>query len=252
MRGIGDEGPTPEEINDFFGSLHSFRRFAYTSRLARYMRAKPSRQILSVLKNLQFDAAATDRKLYAITSLTADTPTAPLSSMLALAYGRQEVGRVLLVDAGHPRTGISRQLGIAVHVSIFDLFGGTALADVAVTSEEMYCVVPTRAAEDSPGEWFSHPNSGTVIADMRRFFDIVVFDTPPISESIDSILLSRFGGGVILNVKADSITREGLSLVKRRFEDMEVPLAGIVLWDERRYVPRWVDRIFGTRDLMSA
>jgi Mrp family chromosome partitioning ATPase len=252
MRGIGDEGPTSEEINEFFGSLHSFRRFAYTSRLSRYMRTKPSRQILSVLKNLQFHSTASNKKLYAVTSLTDDTPTVPLSAMLALAYGKQEVGRVLLVDAGNPRTGLSRQLGIAVHVSIFDLFGGTALADVAVTSEEMYCVVPTRAAEDAPGEWFSHPNAGGVLSEMKRFFDIVLVDTPPISQSIDSILLSRFGGGIILNVKAESITREGLATVKQRFEDMEIPLAGIVLWDERRYLPHWIDRIFGTRDLMSA
>ncbi|TET34440.1 MAG: hypothetical protein E3J72_14275 [Planctomycetota bacterium] len=252
LRGITREGPSSEELGDFFGSLHSFRRFAYSSKLSRYMRSGPSRQILSVLKNLQFHATATGAKVFSVTSLTPETPTVPLSVMLARAYGQQETGRVLLVDTGDPRTGLSRQLGVTVHVSLFDLFGGTTLADVAVTSEEMYCVVPTRAAEDAPGEWFSHPNSDRVLSEMVRFFDLIIFDTPPLSKSIDSVLLGRRGGGIILNVKADSITREGLMTVKRRFEEMKVPLSGIVLWDERRYLPRWVDRLFGTRDLASA
>jgi len=252
LRGMTHEGASSEELSDFFGTLHSFRRFAYASKLSRYMRSRPSRQILSVLKNLQSHGTVTNTKVFAVTSLTPDTPTVPLSVMFARAYGRQETGRVLLVDTGDPRNGLSRQLGVTVHVSLFDLFGGTALADVAITSEEMYCVVPTRAAEDAPGEWFSHPNSDHVLSEMVRFFDMVIFDTPPLSQSIDAIHIGRRGGGIILNVNADSITREGLIAVKRRFEDLKVPLAGIVLWNERRYLPKWVDRLFGTRDLASA
>jgi capsular exopolysaccharide synthesis family protein len=68
-----------------------------------------------------------------------------------------------------------------------------------------------------------------LIAILRRKFDSVVIDTPPMVNISDARMLARHGDALILVVRSAVTTRDAAALAQRRFAEDGIPLMGVIL-----------------------
>jgi len=68
---------------------------------------------------------------------------------------------------------------------------------------------------------------------LRKEFDIVLIDTPPMLHIADARILGRLTDGAILIVRASKTTREAARAAKQRLVDDGIPILGTILnaWD---------------------
>ena len=68
-----------------------------------------------------------------------------------------------------------------------------------------------------------------LITILRRKFDTVVIDTPPMVNISDARMLARQGDALILVVRSAVTTRDAAALAQRRFMEDGIPVMGVIL-----------------------
>ena len=79
-----------------------------------------------------------------------------------------------------------------------------------------------------------------LIQRLRKEFDVVIIDTPPMLHISDARVLGRLADGAILILRASKTTREAARTAKQRLADDGIPVLGTILngWDlkaKKRY-----------------
>jgi Mrp family chromosome partitioning ATPase len=147
---------------------------------------------------------------------------------LARALARRP-GRTLLVDADLSGPMLCRLLGLRLRVGLDDLIeDGAAMADAVIdVPDDHLSVLPLRAAVARPRDFLAHPAWPTVMARLRREFDLVLVDGSPLFAGLSTPALPRGMDAAIL-VHNKTIT--GPRAVLRAREALEaggIPLLGM-------------------------
>jgi len=75
------------------------------------------------------------------------------------------------------------------------------------------------------------------IAELQVRFDFVLIDAPSISTCRDALTLGRLGDGVVVVLRANSISRESARRMKQEIESNNVTILGAVLNDRTFPIP---------------
>ena len=79
---------------------------------------------------------------------------------------------------------------------------------------------------------FSATWTGTaseLLAEMKRHYDTVIFDSPPILPVADGLVLAQQLDGVLVVVRAGQTSRHALRHALRSLTNVEAPILGMVL-----------------------
>ena len=144
--------------------------------------------------------------------------------------------RVLLIDADMRRPRLHKIFGIEHTNGLSDvLMESQPLKD----SQAELAVYPTRVAGLylMPSGTQRHNASTLVHSDrlpelmaiLRRKFDTIIIDTPPMVNISDARMLARHGDALILVVRSAQTTRDAAALAQRRFTEDGVPVMGVIL-----------------------
>jgi len=147
---------------------------------------------------------------------------------LARALARRP-GRTLLVDADLSGPMLARLLGLRPRVGLDDVIeGGAATADAVIDApDDHLCVLPLRAPVARPREFLAGPAWPTLMARLRRDFDLVLVDGSPLFAGLSSPALPHAMDAAIL-VHNRALT--GARAVLRAREALEaggIPLLGM-------------------------
>jgi len=120
-----------------------------------------------------------------------------LSWLLAQAEGV----RALIIDSDLRHPCAADYLGIDVRTGLADVLGGhTRLEDAIVRLEPsgLY-LLPGGGARDDVAELLGGPTYARLLTDVRRMFDYVIIDAPPLGIFTDAnVLISRADGAVLV------------------------------------------------------
>ena len=147
---------------------------------------------------------------------------------LARALARRP-GRTLLVDADLSGPMLARLLGLRPRVGLDDVIEhGDATADAVIDApDDHLAILPLRAPVARPREFLASPAWPTVMARLRRDFDLVLVDGSPLFAGLSTPALPRGMDAAIL-VHNRSLT--GARAVLRAREALEaggIPLLGM-------------------------
>jgi capsular exopolysaccharide synthesis family protein len=67
------------------------------------------------------------------------------------------------------------------------------------------------------------------LQELRREFDFVIIDAPPLTRYSDAVVLGQLSDGIILVLEADSTRREAASAVAANLRSVKVPILAAVL-----------------------
>jgi capsular exopolysaccharide synthesis family protein len=147
---------------------------------------------------------------------------------VSLARLRQ---RVVLVDADlrHPR----------LH-EVFSVDQGPGLADVLTSGQSSgvdfrrtqvsgLWLMPAGSVSQSPADLLGSPRFGRLVENLRKQFDWVVLDSPPVLVVTDPSLIARAVSGVLVVVDCDRTSREVVAATIDRLDSVGAPLVGAML-----------------------
>ena len=151
----------------------------------------------------------------------------------------QRLGSVCLVDANLRAPSLHRMSGVAKSPGLTDATvkpGPIRDFGVQVVGSNLWIVPPGSSEATAQGLYAPGPLR-LRIGELRREFDYVLIDAPPVSSCGDAVLLGQMADGVILVVEANSTRRETARLAKETFEGAEIRLLGGVLNNRKFPIP---------------
>jgi Mrp family chromosome partitioning ATPase len=141
----------------------------------------------------------------------------------------QGAGSVCLVDANLRAPSLHQVSGVAKSPGLTEaMVESGPIKDFGVQIGNLWIVPPGSTHAAAQGLFASGPLR-LRIGELRKEFDYVLIDAPPVSCCGDAVLLGQMADGVILVVEANSTRRETARLAKETLEGAEIRLLGGVL-----------------------
>ena len=169
-------------------------------------------------------------KVVLVTSSTASEGKTTFASNLAHSFAQMGKTLLLEVDLRKPRVA-----------GFYDLKTDGGVTDVAVNPEraqdlivrvdpnkDLY-VLPAGTSLPNPLEFLSSDAFARLLEALRKKFDYIVLDAPPVLPVSDAIVLSRITDGVVVAVRADSTTAKMAKEAIKRIRAAHVQPMGVVL-----------------------
>ena len=203
----------------------------------------------SLRTNLQF--CGEDNKVIAITSCTHNEGKSSVTMNLAVSLA--EAGKkVLLIDADLRksvlvgRTKVKESIKGLTHY----LSKQAALIEVicATNVKNMHIVyagpVPPNPAELLGGKYFRE-----LLSSLRKVYDYILVDTPPLGSVIDSAIIAEECDGSIMVIETGVISYRFAQDVKSQLEKSNCPILGVVLnkvdMSKQGYYGKYYGRYYG-------
>jgi capsular exopolysaccharide synthesis family protein len=152
---------------------------------------------------------------------------------LATALSREVGAQVLLVEADLRRPTIEEYLGLSRSSGLGEwLTGATSLVEFRRLGSPGFSLLPAGRHTPQRPELLHSPRMSQLLGAVRRFFDYVVLDCPPLTPIADSHLLQDFVDGFLLVVRARQASRDELLRSVAHLKPGSV--RGIVFNDQRQ------------------
>ena len=170
---------------------------------------------------------------------------------LAWLLAQTEGMRALIIDSDLRQPCATEYLGIDAPVGLSDVLGGSVKVEDAIVrlNPAGLYLLPGGKARDDVAELLSGPSYARLLTDVRRMFDYIIIDAPPLGIFTDANVLMNRADGALLVVRSGK-TR--YSMVDKLLEQIpREKLLGVVLnrvderFDETAY---YYQRSYYNRD----
>jgi polysaccharide biosynthesis transport protein len=166
------------------------------------------------------------------------------TTAINLAITLRELGRrVALVDADLRYPSLSKVFRPRTSGGLTHLLDETRYADnsapsleialdaMAATGEPDFLFIPSGARPEDPAALLGSSRAREFVAFLRRRWDYVIFDSPPVLLVSDNLLLAKSLDGVILVAQAGRTRRRDLHRAKDILEEAGARILGVILND---------------------
>ena len=194
---------------------------------ARSVRAEAFRQLRT---NLQFIDAARPVGVLVVTSSIANEGKSTTAINLAVSFS-DSGRRVLLIEADLRRPRVAEYLGLEGAVGLTNVLVGQAAIDDVLQpwGRGGLTVLPSGTIPPNPSELMGSPLMAELIIQLRKSFDMIIIDTPPVLPVTDAAVASRLVDGVVLVVRYGKTTRNQVSTALRSLTAVDARVLGTVL-----------------------
>lgn len=148
-----------------------------------------------------------------VTSALPEEGKTTISVNLAMSIAAEEDVRVLLVDADFIKPDALRQLGISVDKGLIDVIQDPRMdiSDVMLrTNIERLSLIPSGKLHDRCTELLASARMSEIVAELARRYDdrILIFDSPPVLATTESVTLASHMGQIVFVVQAERTRRQ--------------------------------------------
>lgn len=141
--------------------------------------------------------------------------------------------KVILIEGDFRRPSVARALRVRPRVRIEKvLLGEATLQEALVTTELLgddLRVLPSVRGSDRITELLSLPVARKLLDDARQIADVVVLDTPPLTEVIDALPLARYVDDVLIVCRLGATNLDRLNRLSDLLDQNDIEPAGFVL-----------------------
>ena len=156
-------------------------------------------------------------------------------STLALNWARTAVSmgqRVLLIDGVLRNPQLHHVLELPNHPGLSDLLSTELKPPQGiqqVPSEEKLYAVTGGTPVDNPASLLGSVKMKQLLSYYRKFFDLVIIDTPPLAGLADASIINRQTDGLVLVVRLDQTDKKLLDQTVESLQSTQAPVLGMVV-----------------------
>jgi len=200
----------------------------------------------SLRTNLLFSQAG-EHRVILVSSSTVKEGKSTIAANLAVVVAQQGA-RVLLIDGDmrkpmqHHTFGLKRAPGLSEcllgQISWRDAikrFSDVMLGDMGIDQAlftpglDQLDILSCGRASVNPPDLLSDPAIDKILADVRKEYDLVIIDMPPLLHTTDAIIVASKVDGILLVYHIGSVVRGALKRVKNNIESVGGKVLGVVL-----------------------
>lgn len=152
-----------------------------------------------------------------------------------LAYSLSQLDKnVLLIDCDMRRPTIAKKLGIKTKPGLSSFLTGQIgpeelIQYCGVPKDEMaFHVIAAGECPPNPVELLSSERMSVALDSLRRIYDYVILDLPPVGEVSDALSVAKMTDGTLLVVRQNLCNRPVLKDTVRQFDFIEAKMLGLV------------------------
>lgn len=174
------------------------------------------------------------------------------STACNLAYAMAEAGsKVLLVGADLRKPSVASKLGIARSPGLTNVLVGKFSVQDGIQKCELAPKLDIMAAGDippNPSELLSSERMAQLMQQLRKEYEYIIVDLPPVTVVSDAIAISKCLDGVIMVVRGGVSDQLMLAEAKRQLDLVNLRIVGFVFRDQdafgKRYSYRYRKRYY--------
>lgn len=189
-----------------------------------------SENIKSLRTNLQFTAVDKNLKTILVTSTNAGEGKSFISSNLAISFAQADK-KVLLVDCDLRKGRLHRAFKISNSSGLSNLLTDKLRnlnGYVRHTGVEGLDLITCGTYPPNPSELLSSQKNEQLMKVLRNYYDIVIFDGPPVGGLADAVILANLVDETIIVTKDGNTVKGDLMAAKDALKKVDAKVAGIV------------------------
>lgn len=166
-----------------------------------------------------------------------------LNLAMTIAQSAQQP-KVLVIDADMRRGRVARYLGVEQNAGLSDILQGKASLEDAVfkIDVENLNFIASGPVPENPAELLDSQNMKNLLSDLKRQFDYIIIDTPPIIAVTDSGILGAQVDGVIMVIQAGRTQRGIIKRAAELLHQCHAKVLGHVLTNIEYHLPQYIYR----------
>lgn len=179
--------------------------------------------------NIMFSLAASEKKIFAVTSYSKGEGKSTASSNLAISFSKMEK-KVLLIDADLRRPNvhnifkISNDLGLSNVVSKMVTFEEAVKRNVINNLD----VLSAGIIPPNPSELLCSNSFKRLMDKITEEYDYIIIDTPPIGVVADTLMLKDYIAGFVVVVRERCTTHRDLGRLLESMRLADAKVIGLV------------------------
>ncbi|MCP4322079.1 MAG: polysaccharide biosynthesis tyrosine autokinase [Alteromonadales bacterium] len=181
------------------------------------------------------------------------------TTAINLAFSLAQVEKTILIDADMRKPSICKRFNIPLyHPGLSNLITGTEqIADCIYQDEKSgLTIMPCGQIPSNPLELLLSPKFEVILTHLKKSYDRIIIDTPPVQAVSDSLVIAQQSDAVIYVVKSDDTrigaAQEGIG----RLVNVNANIAGVVLnkvdtkkmASDEYYHGYYSDSVYGQRE----
>ncbi|NQJ22131.1 tyrosine-protein kinase [Streptococcus suis] len=172
-----------------------------------------------------------DLKVVGITSVLSNEGKSTTSASLAIAYARSGY-KTMLVDADIRNSVMSGFFKPTTKITgLTDYLAGTTdlsqgLCDTNIPN---LTVIESGKVSPNPTALLQSKNFENLLATLRRYYDYVIVDCPPLGLVIDAAIIAQKCDAMAVVAESGNVKRSSLKKVIEQLEQTDTPVLGVIL-----------------------
>ena len=199
--------------------------------LLRDPRSAFSESFRALRTSMQLSSTSRLSKVITITSCqpAEGKSTVAVNMAAVLAQGGK---RVALVDTDMRRPSVYKRLGIEGGKGLSEVLTGHYSLDQVIHTHSTLSsldVISSGTVPPLPADLLASDAMTELVQQLRRGYDYVIFDTPPILSVTDPTIVAAQSDGIVLVIRQGFCTRGMLARASATLRDLDVKVYGFVL-----------------------
>lgn len=217
-----------------------------------YPKSSVTEAIKTIRTNLRFSSVNKKIQTILITSSISGEGKSFISANLAVDYANSKE-KVLLIDCDL-RKGRQQELFNVITSSrmgfsnllIDDNWKKNLKEYIHSTEIKNLDILTTGTIPPNPSVLLESSKIEKVIDELKKQYDVIIFDTPPVTGLTDTLILSRLADVVLIVARAKKTTLELLENTKKALENVNANIAGVVLNRVDKYDNKYYNNYYYT------
>ncbi|WP_059173058.1 CpsD/CapB family tyrosine-protein kinase [Bacillus sp. FJAT-27445] len=189
-----------------------------------------SEQYRTIRTNIQFSSVDKSIQTIMVTSAGPGEGKSTTAANLAVVMAQQEK-KVLLVDADLRKPTAHYTFNLVNQNGLTSVLAKTKTLDQAISSTDsaFLSVLPSGPIPPNPAELLGSKSMEEMLAEAKKQFDVIIFDTPPTLAVTDAQILANLCDGVLLILFSGKSEIEQVSKAKELLLAANGKILGVVL-----------------------